>query len=106
MTPMNTSLGRSKNRSQSAHFLRLPGRWSVQASRPSPDRCNNEKRDRLTNMDVLERLCARNQQIAKQAIATDSKFLRHFAEWHSRDLSSHIKGLYDQAIADKFPKWK
>ena len=37
---MNTSLGRSKNRSQSA-FLRLPGRWSVQASRlaahPSPD---------------------------------------------------------------------
>src|SRR5262249_1473570 len=27
MTPVNTSLGRSKNRSQSANFLRLPGRW-------------------------------------------------------------------------------
>jgi hypothetical protein len=35
MTPMNTSLGRTKKRSQSAHFLRLPGRWSVQASRVS-----------------------------------------------------------------------
>jgi len=31
---------------------------------------------------------------------------RHFAEWHSRDLSSHIKGLYDQAVADNFPKWE
>jgi hypothetical protein len=29
MTPMNTSLGRRKNRSQFAHFLRLPDRWSV-----------------------------------------------------------------------------
>ena len=27
-------------------------------------KCNNEKRDRLTNMDALERLCARNKQIA------------------------------------------
>ena len=23
----------------------------------------------------------------------------------SGDLSSHIKGLHDQAVADKFPKW-
>jgi uncharacterized protein (DUF2235 family) len=33
-------------------------------------------------------------------------FHRHFAEWHARDLSSHIKGLYDQAVADHFPRWK
>src|SRR5262249_52958251 len=35
MTPLNTSLGRTKKRSQPAHFLRLPGRWRVQASRLS-----------------------------------------------------------------------
>jgi HNH endonuclease len=69
-------------------------------------KCNNEKRDKLTAIDALERLCARNEQIAKEHICTSPKFLRHFAEWHSRDLSSHIKGLYDQAVADKFPKWK
>jgi hypothetical protein len=68
--------------------------------------CNNDKRDKLTNMDALERLCARNEQIAKDQIQADPKFLRRFAEWHSRDLSSHIKGLYDQAVADKFPRWK
>src|SRR5262249_35976603 len=39
MTPMNTSLGRSKNRSQSAHFLRLPGRWPPMcADRAQPGR--------------------------------------------------------------------
>ena len=27
-------------------------------------KCNNEKRDRLTSMDALERLCARNKAIA------------------------------------------
>ena len=69
-------------------------------------KCNNEKRDRLTNMDALERLCARNEQIAKGHMRPDPKFVRHFVEWHSRDLSSHIKGLYDQAVADKFPRWK
>jgi hypothetical protein len=67
-------------------------------------KCNNEKRDKLTSMDDLERLCARNEQIAKER-AYDG-FLRHFAEWHSRDLSSHIKGLFDQAVADNFPRWK
>jgi hypothetical protein len=36
---MNTSLGRSKNRSQSAHFLRLPGRWPPMcADRAQPGR--------------------------------------------------------------------
>jgi CRISPR/Cas system Type II protein with McrA/HNH and RuvC-like nuclease domain len=69
-------------------------------------KCNNEKRDKLTNMEALERLCVRNQRVVKEHIGTTPKFLRHFSEWHSRDLSSHIKGLYDQAVADKFPRWK
>jgi hypothetical protein len=69
-------------------------------------KCNNHKRDRLTSMEALERLCIRNEQIANGYIETGPKFLRHFAEWHSRDLSSYIKGLYDQAVADKFPRWK
>ena len=30
----------------------------------------------------------------------DRFFRRDFAEWHTRDLSSHVKGLYDQAVAD------
>jgi len=68
--------------------------------------CNNEKRDKLTDMDALELLCSRNEQIAKEHIRPGAKFLRHFVEWHSRDLSSHIRGLYDQAVADKFPRWK
>jgi hypothetical protein len=68
-------------------------------------KCNNEKRDRLADMDALQRLCARNEQIASGHIGTDRAFLRHFAEWHSRNLSSHIKGLYDQAVADGFPRW-
>jgi len=69
-------------------------------------KCNNEKRDRLTDAHALDLLCARNEQIAKHQIQSSPKFFRHFIEWHSRDLSSHIMGLYDQAIADKFPKWK
>jgi len=52
--------------------------------------CNNGKRDRLTNMDALERLCARNEQIAKGHKGASRNFLRHFAEWHSRDLSSEV----------------
>jgi HNH endonuclease len=68
-------------------------------------KCNNEKRYKLTNTDALERLCVRNKHIAKGNMRPNTKFLRHFVEWHSRDLSSHIKGLYDQAVADKFPRW-
>jgi len=68
-------------------------------------KCNNEKRDRLTNIEELERLCVRNDKIAKDQMWMGHRFGRHFVEWHSRDLSSHIKGLYDQAVADKFPKW-
>src|SRR5262249_44718132 len=68
-------------------------------------KCNNEKRDRLANTVALRRLCARNEQIAKKQIDTDPKFLRDFAEWYSRNLSSYIQGLYDQAVADKFPTW-
>jgi hypothetical protein len=68
-------------------------------------KCNSVKRDKLTNMDAIARLCARNGEIAKDPKWMGHKFGRHFVEWHSRDLSSHIKGLYDQAVGDKFPKW-
>jgi hypothetical protein len=51
-------------------------------------------------------LCIRNQQIASGHIHTDPRFFRNFAEWHSRDLTSHIKGLYDHALADAFPNWQ
>ena len=68
-------------------------------------KCNNHKRDKLTDMDAIKRLCSRNEQISKGHLQSSPKFRRHFAEWHSRDLSSHINGLYDQAVADKFPKW-
>jgi hypothetical protein len=69
-------------------------------------KCNNEKGDRLANMDALEELSARNKKLINGDIHTGTTFLRHFAEWHSRNLSSHIKGLYDQAVADGFPRWK
>jgi hypothetical protein len=68
-------------------------------------KCNNEKRDRLTNKHALQQLCARNEQIASGHIRTDPAFRRHFAEWQTRNLSGHIKGLYDQAVADGFPRW-
>jgi HNH endonuclease len=68
-------------------------------------KCNNEKRDRLTSMPALETLCARNKAIADGSIDADRFFRRDFAEWHTRDLSSHVKGLYDQAVADGFPRW-
>jgi CRISPR/Cas system Type II protein with McrA/HNH and RuvC-like nuclease domain len=68
-------------------------------------RCNNDKRDKLTALEDIERLCARNEQILKAEISTEAAFHRHFAEWRSRDLKSHVKGLYDQAAADNFPKW-
>ncbi len=68
-------------------------------------KCNNEERDRLTNMVALEALCARNKAIADGRIDADRFFRRDFAEWHTRDLSSHVKSLYDQAVADGFPRW-
>jgi hypothetical protein len=67
--------------------------------------CNNEKRDRLTSVADLERLCARNEQILTGDLGADSSFRRHFEEWHTRNLSSYVRSLYDQAIADRFPKW-
>jgi HNH endonuclease len=69
-------------------------------------KCNNEKRDRLTNMAALEALCARNEEIKEGRTDTDRFFRRDFAEWHTRNLSSHVKALYDQAVADGFPTWK
>ena len=64
--------------------------------------CNNAKRDKLPDIGALERLCARNEQIPD---CHGVSFLRDFAEWRSRDLPSHIRGLYDQAVADNFPAW-
>jgi hypothetical protein len=69
-------------------------------------KCNNGKRDRLANVYALDRLCSRNDEIAKGDGGVEPAFFRHFSEWHSRDLSSHIRGLYDQAVADGFPEWK
>jgi HNH endonuclease len=68
-------------------------------------KCNNEKRDRLPSVDLLERLCVRNERIMKADLQADVAFSRHFAEWRLRDLSLHITGLYDQAAADGFPFW-
>jgi hypothetical protein len=69
-------------------------------------KCNNTKRDRLTDVGALELLCSRNEKIVKGAIETETAFRRHFAEWHSRNLSSYVRGLYDQAVSDGFPNWK
>jgi hypothetical protein len=56
--------------------------------------------------ETNSRLCARNENIVKDHRGINPTFLRHFTEWRTRDLSSHIKGLYDQAAADGYPKWK
>jgi CRISPR/Cas system Type II protein with McrA/HNH and RuvC-like nuclease domain len=37
-------------------------------------KCNNEKRDRLTDMDALERLCIRNEEIAQRLFFRDRTF--------------------------------
>lgn len=68
-------------------------------------RCNNAKRDRLTDLSSLERLCVRNELIMNGDIQADVGFYRNFSEWRSRDLSLHIRGLYDRAAADGFPFW-
>ena len=68
-------------------------------------KCNNAKRDRLTDVGALELLCSRNEKILKGAINIEPAFRRHVAEWHSRNLSAFVKSLYDQAIADGFPNW-
>ena len=49
-------------------------------------KCNSEKRDKLTNMGAIDRLCARNGEIVKDPKWMAHKFGGHFAEWHSRDL--------------------
>jgi hypothetical protein len=68
-------------------------------------KCNNDKRDRLTDLGAIERLCARNDQIMNGHLQADTGFSRHFSEWRLRDLSLHIRGLYDQAASDGFPVW-
>jgi hypothetical protein len=68
-------------------------------------KCNNAKRDRLTNVGALELLCNRNDRILKGAIKAGTVFSRHFDEWHSRNLTAYVKSLYDQAVADGFPNW-
>ena len=69
-------------------------------------KCNNDKRDRLSNKNSIEVLCARNEKITKGQTHVNAAFNRHFSEWYARDLTRHIKGLYDQAIVDGFPIWK
>lgn len=68
-------------------------------------KCNNEKRDKLTSAETLELLCRRNDQILTGETHVDDVFFRHFAEWHLRDLRSHIKTLYRDAAAANFPMW-
>jgi HNH endonuclease len=68
--------------------------------------CNNQKRDRLTDTASLKRLCDRNDQIRSGKLCVDAAFGRHFEEWQTRNLSSYVKALYDQAVADGFPGWK
>ena len=67
--------------------------------------CNNQKRDRLTDIVSLQRLYARNAGITSGQIIADLRFRRDFKEWHTRDLTSHIQTLYDQAASDGFPTW-
>jgi CRISPR/Cas system Type II protein with McrA/HNH and RuvC-like nuclease domain len=69
-------------------------------------KCNNAKRDRLTDESFLESLCARNEKILKGKFDPQAAFRRHFDEWHSRNLRSYVEGLYDQAISDGFPHWR
>jgi hypothetical protein len=69
-------------------------------------RCNGTKSDRLPPMHQIEKLVARNIALVSDQIAvSDSKFLRHFDEWHSRDLSAHLRSMYDQAVAEQYPVW-
>ena len=56
-------------------------------------KCNNAKRDRLTDVGALELLCSRNEKILKGAINSEPAFRRHFAEWHSRNLSAFVKSF-------------
>ena len=54
---------------------------------------------------MLEALCARNNAIADGRIDAARFFRLDFAEWHTRDLLSHVNGLDDQVLADGFPSW-
>src|SRR5262249_346958 len=68
-------------------------------------KCNNAKRDRLTDVGALELLCSRNDKILRGAIKADAVFTGHLDERHWRNLTGYVKGLYDQAVADGFPNW-
>jgi hypothetical protein len=48
----------------------------------------------------LTRLMMANPQ---RLVAADPHFCRHSADWRLRDLSLHIRDLYDQAAADGCP---
>jgi hypothetical protein len=68
-------------------------------------KCNNEKRDRLANIDALKRLCARNEQIASEHIRSNPAFLRL--------LRNGVRGIYRATSRDcmikpldGFPRWK
>lgn len=63
------------------------------------------KRDKMPSADALRRLIQRNEDLVSGRINIDGKFIRHILEWRSRDLSGHVRTLYDQAAVDGFPDW-
>ncbi len=68
--------------------------------------CNGAKSNRLPQAALFQKLVDRNRELMSGQVAgSDERFLRHFDEWRSRDLISHIRALYDQAVAEQFPVW-
>jgi hypothetical protein len=63
----------------------------------------------MPSTDALDLLIQRNGRLEtglEFGITEDNaRFMRQFAEWRSRDLATHIKTLFDQAVADGFPQW-
>ena len=51
---------------------------------------------------VISSLCARNKAIADGRIDVDRFFRRDFAEWHTRDLSSHVRASMIRRVLTAF----
>lgn len=67
--------------------------------------CNAAKGDCLSDSPMLHQLLARNDLITELELTVGEKFLRHFEDWKTRNLSGHVLALYDQAQQDGFPTW-
>jgi hypothetical protein len=77
--------------------------WNLVLACPS---CNGAKSDRLPQPQSIEALITRNLKLLDGTISVaNSKFIRHFDEWRSRDLAAHIRSLHDQALSEQFPIW-